>query len=219
MGLGMKRGGMVRIFIDNNEIAPPDDCSSISSILKYVDEAHLAENSAVRHIQVNGRLLTPNNLPGSAQNVTPHRLENPDKVELFTGNIAEIARGSISEVLDYLERIETLTPSLVKIVRTDPSPDSFRNVRLLYEGLYWMDLLFDKLKADFPVHLEAAQLGKGLEPECCRKSVATLKRLEESQEGGDFTRVSDLLEREILPFVPLWREMLIAMAQKVPGMQ
>jgi hypothetical protein len=201
---------MIRIFIDNREIAPPDDCSSVSSILKYVDEAHLAKNSVVRHIQVNGSLLTPNNLPGSAQNVTPHWVENPDKVEIFTGNISEIARGSISEALDFLERIETLTPSLVKSVRTDPSADSFRNVRQLYEGFYWMDLLFDKLEADFPVHLE---------PEGRRTSVAALRRLKDSQEEGDFVRVSDLLEREILPFVPLWREMLIAMAQKVSGMQ
>ena len=210
---------MIRIFIDDKQIAPPEDCSSLSRILKYVDEAHLAKNSVVRHIQVNGHLITPNNLPGSAPNAMPHRLENRDKVELFTGNIAEIARGSISEVLDDLERIETLTPSIINSVRTDPSSDSFGNVRQLYEGFCWMDLLFDKLEDDFPVHLEDAQLGKGFEPECRRKSAAALKRLKDSQEEGDFVRVSDLLEREILPFVPLLRETLIAMAQKVAGMQ
>ena len=210
---------MTRVFIDDREIEPPNDVSSMGRIIKYVDEAHLAENAAVRQIRVNGQPLRLNDLPGAGEHATTGAGETPDKVEIYTGDIAEIARGSISEALRYLDRIESLTPSLAKSCRVNPSLDAIENLRRLYEGFYWLDLLIDRLKTDFPVHLGEALIRSSSKPEYRQKLIATLKRLRQSQETGDLIQVSALLEGEILPLVPLWREMFTAVAQKVGGMR
>lgn len=208
---------MTRIFIDDREIEPPDDSSSVCKILTYVDKEHLAENSGVTRIQVNGNPMVPVDSWDTGENAISGRVEMPDRVEIFTASIANIARGSISEALAYLDRVETLTPSLAESFRVNTSPDSLGNLRQLYEGFYWLHLLLDKLRADFPTHPEDVLIRNGFEPEYHRKFVCTLKRLKEAQERADLAQVSDLLEAEILPFVPLWREMLLAVARRVDG--
>jgi|WetSurMetagenome_2_1015567.scaffolds.fasta_scaffold275024_1 hypothetical protein len=210
---------MTRVFIDNREIQPPSDASSINRILKYIDDEHLGKNSVVSQIRVNGHQLMPDDLSGTGDHTITGRVEKPAKVEIFTGNIAEIARGSISEALAYLDRIEGLTPSLVESCRTKASPDFFESLKQLYEGFYWLDRLINKLRTDFPIHFENALIRNGFEAEYHRKFIFTLKRLKQSQETGDLSQVSGLLEVEILPLVHLWREMLIGISQKVIGVQ
>jgi|WetSurMetagenome_2_1015567.scaffolds.fasta_scaffold109078_2 hypothetical protein len=46
-----------------------------------------------------------------------------------------------------------------------------------------------------------------------QKLVSILKRWIESQEREGFVRIADLLEREIIPLIPLWRGVLSAVAQ------
>jgi hypothetical protein len=210
---------MTQIYFDDREIELPIDCSSISRILKYVDEAHLAENSVVRKIQVNGHPFMPNGFSETGGHAAPHAFENSDKIEIFTGNTAEIASGSISEALGCLELIESLTPSLIRDCQIYPSPDSLGNLRQLYEGFCWMDLLFKKLESDFPVCSDDTRIQNSFDLECRRKFIAALKRSKESLENGALVWVSDVLERDILPLVPLWREMLMTMAQRAGGMQ
>jgi hypothetical protein len=210
---------MTRIFVDSKEIKPPTDSSSISRILKYIDEVHLSQNSVVRQIQVNGHPLMPKDFSRAGDHASTGPIEKLDKVEIFTGNIAEIVRGSISEALAYLNRIESLIPLLAESFRKNPSQESFGNLRQLYEGFYWLNLLLDKLKANFPVHIGDALIRNGFAPEYHPKFISTLKGLKESQESGDLAQVSDLLEGEVLPFVPLWREILIAISQEVSGTQ
>jgi hypothetical protein len=47
-----------------------------------------------------------------------------------------------------------------------------------------------------------------------QKLVSLLKRLIEPREKEDFVRKADLLKREIIPLIPLWRGMLSAVAQR-----
>jgi len=211
---------MTRIFMDNREIEPPNDSSSVGQILKYIDETHLAGDRVVRKVQVNGYRLMPDDLVSGAEQAMADRPdERLDKVEIYTGNLAEIARGSITEALAYLDRIEGLIPSLAWSYRKQPLLDSPANVRQLYEGFYWLQVLLERLQRDFPIQFEDDACGNGFSPEYQKKFVTTLKRLKKSQEMGDLAQVADLLECEILPFVPLWREMFLAVAQKVDGRQ
>jgi hypothetical protein len=46
------------------------------------------------------------------------------------------------------------------------------------------------------------------------KDNSSLKRLIESQEKEDFVGIADLLEREIIPLIPIWKGMLGAVAQR-----
>ena len=201
-------------LLNNREIECPKDNSSLSQILKYVEDSHLAQNSAVWQIQVNGLQLIPNGLSQSRDRTALGPMNASDKVEIVTGTLAEIARHAISEALDYVDFIESATPSLVRSFRTNPLPESFDKLPDLCEGLYWWNLLLNKLKADFLNQSEDIAVWKGSESDYYQKLVSILKRLIESREKENFVRIADLLEREIIPLIPIWRGMLGAVAQR-----
>jgi hypothetical protein len=204
---------MTRWFVDNREIKPPAEASSLSQVLKYIDTDCLAPHCAVMQIMVQGRPFFAQNSSWSAENPEIHSVEKADKVEIFTGNIGEIARSSVSEALVYLERVETITLYLTNSFRTNAVTESFVNLRQLYDGFYLLHLLLEKIQADFGIRLEEFWTQKGYQPGYHEKLIPTLKRLIESQEKGDLLRLADLLEEEILPLVPLWREVFQVVAK------
>ena len=206
---------MTRIFVDDREIESQKGNSSMSQILKYVEDSHMAQNSAVWQIRINGLPLIPNRFSEGGDCTAPSAINASDKVEIFTGTRAEIVRHSIAEALDYVDRIESATPYLVKSFRANSTPESSKALRHLYEGLYWWNLLLGKLKVDFLDASEDTSAWKGFKSDCHQKLVSILKRLIESQEKGNFVRVADLLKGEIIPLIPIWRGMLSAVAQRV----
>jgi hypothetical protein len=203
---------MTRFFLDSQEISLPFDASSINQILKHVEDFHLSPNTVVRQIQVDGLpLLVDSGETGDLL----CQIENRDKVEIFTGTIAEIAFDSIGQACEYLDRVEAAIPSLSMAFQSLPGPEDFQHLRQLYEGFYWLNLLLDKLKTNFHMNYDDALVQGIPAREHQQKFIAVLKQLIESQERSDFGLISDLLQYEILPLVPVWRELFGIVSEKV----
>jgi hypothetical protein len=205
---------MTRVFINEREIAPPLDISSLDQIVKHVEDVHLAPDSVIRRICVDGLSLFPDVLHEGAREIL-RQIENRDKVEIFTGTLQEIARDSIMEAMAYLDRIEAVTPSLATSFQVRPGPESFEKLRQLDEGFYWLNLLLDRLKTNFQIPLEDLLVKGKPVLEHLQKFIEALKQLVDSQEKGDFIMISDLLEYEILPLVPVWKEIFSLILQRV----
>jgi len=209
---------MTRFFVDNKEIAPPLDISSLSEILKQVESTHLPPNSVVRKIHIDGLPLEPDGFSGeSAGTIDP--IESRNTVEIFTGTLAEIAIASGGVAFAYLDRIEAAIPSLAESFRFCPSTESFQNLRHLCEGFYWLNMLIERLDASFRMQLETILIRGISAPQHHQNFISVLKRLIESQEAGDLVVLSDLLEYEIAPMVPIWREILSTIAEKMKRTQ
>jgi hypothetical protein len=187
---------MTRFFINDREITPPMDVSTLNQVLKYIEDTHLPPNTIVRKIQIDGLPLVMESFSDGQSDIF-NQIDKKDKVEFFTGTVVEIARDSIAEALDYLNRIEIATPSLITSFQTSPGQEAYDNLKHLYEGFYWLSLLLGKLGANN------------------QKFLATLKQLIDSQNQGDFVMISDLLEYEILPLVSVWREMFNIIEKKM----
>jgi hypothetical protein len=189
---------MTRFFVNEREVPPPLDISSLDKILQQVEAVHLPPSSVVRQIQIDGIPLE-----GEVEELS-HKLgqmENLEKVEIFTSPLVEVARDSITGALAYLDQIEAATPSLAASFQISPGPEAFHNLREFYNGFYWLtldDIVVQNLSA----------------LDHCNKFNDIIKQLINSQERGDFVLVSDLLEYEILPLIPIWKEMLSAFAMK-----
>jgi hypothetical protein len=207
---------MTRYFLDSQEIAIPFDAFSIDQIVKHVETYHLSPNSVVRQVQIDGLPLVPD--PKEQFNLRCE-MEKRDRVEIITGTVREVAIDSITEALDYLDRAESAIPSLSNTFQTSPSPETFQNLRQLSEGLYWLNLLLDKLKASFQISFEGVLVQGMLASEHHQKFITILKQLIESQERRDFVLISDLLQYEICPLVPVWREMFQIASEKVNAAQ
>jgi hypothetical protein len=205
---------MTRFFINDREIAPRGDTSSLDRIIKSIEDDYLPPRSVVSRIQVDGLPLTiesfPENLPERLRD-----LENRNKIEIFTSTVDEIAHESISEALQYLDRIEKVTPSVAMSFHFSPGAEAFENLRQLYEGFYWLNLLLDKLKNCFQIALEEVLIQNVSARMHQDKFISILKQLIDSQERKDYVLLSDLLEYEILPLVPVWREMFLIIKKKV----
>ena len=205
---------MTRFFLDNKEISPPLDAASLAQILKHVEDAYLPANSVVRKIQIDGRPLMAESFSESQPEMLSQIL-NREQVEIFTATLSEIANDSIAEARSYLDRIEAAIPSLAESFRISPDPEAFRNLRQLCEGFYWLNILLDKLKTNFQLQFENMPIQGISAAEYHQRFISILHQLVESQQTGDFVLISDLLEYEILPLVPIWKEMLGAVLAKM----
>jgi hypothetical protein len=205
---------MTRFFVNDLEIAPPSDVSSLGQVLKHIESSHLPPNSVVRQIQVDGLQLMPETAIQN-QSEMLGQIETREKIEFYTGTLVEIAHDSIGEALEYLDRIEAATPSLAESFRTYPGAEAFESLRQLCEGFYWLNILLGKLESSFRVNLQELSVSDVSATDYYQRFISILKQLIEAQEGGDFILISDLLEYEILPLVPVWREMLGLISNKV----
>ena len=205
---------MTKFYVNEREIPPPLDATSLECILKQIEGIHIPPNSVVRQIQVDGIPLLPDDFPGNTSEWL-QSLQSREKVEIYTGTLTEIASDSIADALDYLDRVEAATPSLAIGFQTYPGPESYEGLRQLYEGLYWLNLLIEKLEAGFHIRLEAILINNVPVREHHQKFITVLKQMIDSQEKGDFILIADLLEYEILPLVSVWREMFTIILKKV----
>ena len=205
---------MTRFFVNDREIPPPLDAASLDQVLKHVEDVHLPPDSLIRHIEIDGLPFVPNGCSEDQSEII-NQIDKREKVEIFTGTLAEIARHSITEALAYLDRIQSATPSLAESFRVSPGVESFRDLRQLNEGFYWLNLLLDKLKTNYRVDLNEIRIKEASAQEYCHRFVSILKELIESQEKRDFVLISDLLEYEILPLVQVWKELFGVISERV----
>lgn len=205
---------MTRFYVNEREILPPLDASSLDEVLKHVEAVHLPPNSVIRQINIDGLPLTAETFNDSSSE-SLNCMDSREKIEFFTGTIREIASESIKEAIVYLERIERIAPRLADEFQVSPGPQTFGSLRELYEGFYWLTLLFDKLNNSLHIRLEDICIQGESAKIHHEKFVSILKRLVQSQEKGDLVLISDLIEFEILPVIAIWKEMFVIMREKV----
>jgi len=203
---------MTRFFLDSQEISLPFDVSSLNQILKHIEAYHLSANTVVRQIQVDGHpLLVDSEETGDLL----CQIDKRDRIEIFTGTVTDIAFDSIGQACQYLDRVEAAIPSLSTAFQDSPGPEAFHHLRQLNEGFYWLNLLLDKLKSNFHINYDEVLVQGVPARGHQQKFIAVLKQLIESQEQRDFGLISDLLQYEILPLVPVWREVFGIVSEKV----
>jgi hypothetical protein len=208
---------MTRYFINEREIAPPADLSNFAQILKHAEEYNLPPNSVIRQINIDGCPLISDSSPNPGE-ILKH-IENRDKVEIFTGTISEIAHESIDEALAYFDRIEAIIPSLASSFQIYPGPESFESLRQVLDGFYWINILLDKLVANYQLVLENCLVQGISMRDHIDKFIAIMKQFIDSQQRGDFVLIADLLEYEVVPIIPIWKGIFRLLLQKTTAEQ
>ncbi|MBN2244045.1 MAG: hypothetical protein JW793_15275 [Acidobacteria bacterium] len=207
---------MARFYVNEREIVPPPGATSFEEILRHVDKAQLPPNSVVRNVNVDGNPILEDNMDKDPA-ATIRQMEKGDKVEIVTGTVEEIVSDSLREAFAYLERAGEGIPALARRFQADPGPESFRALVQLYEGFYWLNLLLSRLAENYEIVLDDLPVQGAPAAEHNRRFLSVLKQLLDSQEKGDWVLISDLLEYEIAPMVPVWKEMFQMIADKAPA--
>ncbi len=206
---------MTRFFVNDREIpSPPPGFSSFHGILEHVEEHYLPPDSVIRQIQVDGLCVLPSELHTTQAGLLD-RIEEREKIEFTTGSLREIAYESVQEAVDYLGRIEPIIPSLASGFQTFPEPGMFENLKDLYSGLYWLTLLLNRLGNSLKVPFWEITVQGTSFREHQRKFTSVLRQLVDAQGRGDFVLVADLLEYEILPLLPVWKEVFSSITQSL----
>ncbi len=205
---------MTRLFVDAREIPyPPGGMCSLDEVLKHIELTELAPDAVIRQVHIDGAPV----IDGGRTTGDEHGLDQRDKIEVFTASLNEIARDSIAEAISYLERVESVIPSLSSSFQVYPGPEAFENLRQLCDGFYWLNLLVDRLGRTFRCSPEE-MLVQGIPlPEQNQRLLSICRQLVEAQERQDFALISDLLEYEILPFLPVWKEVFITIRSNSLG--
>jgi hypothetical protein len=203
---------MTRLYIDQQEVAPlPPDLSSLEQVIKLVETRHLAPQTIIRQVHIDGLPLIADGAGASL----PDRIDDREKIEIFTGALSEVAADSIREAITYLERVESATPSLATSFRSTVGPEAFDNLKQFYEGFYWLNLLLDRLGGTFEVPLESVPARNTTARQVHADLISSLKGIIEAHEKRDFGLVADLLEFEVLPMVPVFKEVFAAIRGRI----
>lgn len=205
---------MTRYYVNGGEIEIDSDFSSFDQILKYIEDRHLEPASIIREVHVDGRPLAPEAIrddDGSFDRAGG----GWEKIEIFTGTLADIAAESITGAQDYLLQIETGAPELAAKFQDFPESADFSNLGSLCEGFYFLCILLDKLATGYQLKLSEI-IVRGIPiQEHLQKFVEVVKQLNEAQEKQEYLLIADTIEYEILPIVPVWKEIFEAVSQKI----
>lgn len=206
---------MTKLFVNNVEVVlPVNGLTSLEQVFRHVEQTHLTENSVIRHVHVDGLPVGSDELQ-SDLNSSPINIQNRHRIEVHTGTIAEVAKDSIAEALAYLDRMAPVLSSVGASFCATPGPESFENLKELLEGFYWINLLEDRLETAFRIDPESLVVQSKSVHEQKQKFVAIVKQLVGAQESADFILISDLLEYEIAPMIPVWKEVLAKLSERV----
>ncbi len=202
---------MTQLIVDQQEITPvPKNLVSLDAILKHVEDTHLASDTVIRQVHVDGRPLISGELDSEVAAMGGAKLAGAT-VEIFTGKIAEIARESLKEAALYCTRIQTAIPSLAMGLRTNPSAAVFEALKQFCDGFLWLNLLLEKMNAVG----DRQSAGGPANPAACQRLVLSLNEMVQAQERGDNTQVADILEYEILELLPGYRRQFVDLEQRL----
>ena len=203
---------MTRLYINDHEVSSlPPDLISLEQVINLVETRHLTPDTVIRHVQIDGRPLIQDGRAGGL----PDRIDDREKVEIFTSTLREIALDSSRDAITFLERVELAIPSLASGFRTRAGSEDFENLKQLYEGFYWVNLLLDRLERSFQVPLETLCVSGGNAREQYLKLAPLLKEVIEAQEKRDFGLVADLLEYEVPTLIPACKELVAAVRARI----
>lgn len=203
---------MTRLYIDKREIAAlPPDMNSLDQVLKLVESNHLPGDMAIRQIEVDGHPLIRNNREtGLHEDIC-----DGEKIEIFTATLREVAVDAIREAVAYLERAESAIPSLSASLRILAEPEASSSLRQFYEGIYFINLLLQRLEQSFQVPFADLKTRSGSARDCCTKLAALLKEVIGAHGKQDFALLADLLEHAIGPLIPAFKEIFEAINARI----
>jgi hypothetical protein len=202
---------MTRYFINDREIAAPASFTSFDQVLRNMEESHLAPDTVIRQIYVDGQPFTLDALNGS----TKESIDNLERIEIVTSPLIEVAKDSIDGALEYLSQVEMLTPSLSAKFQDSPDAEAFQNLKQLYEGFYFISLLLQRLATSYGIKFGEAIIRNVSVQEHLEKFISVLKQLIECKQNGDYALIADILEYEIVPGVPIWKDIFDFVSKKI----
>ena len=204
---------MTRYYVNGREIEIPQGFASFDQLLKHVEDRCLEPTEIIRKISVDGRLFAPESLRGDGGDFG--LTGESEKVEIVTGTLAEIAAESLAGAQDYLVKIENGAPALAAKFQDFPESEDFNNLGSLCEGFYFLSVLLDKLASGYQLKLDEITVRGVSVREQLMKFADIVKQLNEAQEKQEYLLIADTIEYEILPVVPVWKEVFEAVSQKI----
>ena len=204
---------MTQYYVNGSEVEASADFMSFDQMLKTIEDRHLESDSVIREIHVDGQPLTMDR--NVDEDCTFGRMENWEKIEIFTATLLDVARESVAGARDYLSRIEKAVPPLALKFQDIPAPEDFTGLCSLCEGFLFLNLLLDKLATGYHINFDQITVRDRTVREHLVRFAGVVKQLTEAQEGRDCNLITDTLEYEILPVVPVWKEIFTVILEKV----
>jgi hypothetical protein len=203
---------MTRYYVNDREVEVPADFSSSDQILKHIEDRCLEPGAIIREVHVDGRPLAPEAFRDQDNGF---KTTDCEKIEIFTGTLADIASESIAGAQDYLLKIEKAAPALAVKFQDFPETEDFSNLGSLCEGFLFLSTLLEKLVICYQVKFDEITVRGVSAREHILKFADIVKQLNEAQEKQEYLLIADTIEYEILPFIPVWKEIFEAVSRKI----
>ncbi len=206
---------MTRLFVDACEIPfSQPGFTTIEEIVRHVEDNHLAPGCVIRQINVDGApLALENPVPESMRE--GEWIRSHECIRIITGTIWEAAAQSVREASLYLVRIERAIPRLAAAFHGSAGAKECACLRDLSEGLFYINMLLDRLESNFPASSAGTPIRHRTSHEQHRRLSSVVGRLIDLQERGQYAEIASLLESEIHPSIPGWIGLFDDIADKI----
>ena len=203
---------MTRLFVDEREVAFPCVVTSLDQLLKHVEATEVAPKYVIHQVHIDGAPVLSEFRTAVLANIAER-----ERIDIFTTPLEKVVQDSVREAISYLERAESVIPSLAASFQAYPGPEAFENLKQLYEGFYWLNLLLARLEKTGHVAPAETQVRGKVIQQHHEAFAGILRQMVEAQERGDFILISDLLEYEVVPFVSVWKEIFAVFGSDAPA--
>ena len=204
---------MTRYYVNGREVEVASEFASFDQMLKQIEDRFLEPTAIIREVHVNGSPVAPELLHNDNRN--SGQTSEWEKIEIFTGTLAEIAAESIAGARDYLIKVENAAPALAVKFQDFPEPEDFGSLGSLCEGFYFLSMLLEKLANGYQLKFNEIIVRGTSVADHLQKFAGIVKQLNEAQEKQEYLLIADTIEYEILPIVPVWNDIFEAVSQKV----
>lgn len=204
---------MTRYYVNGKEVDVPSDFSSFDQMLKHVETQYIEPGAIIRAVNGDERPLVLDSLRGDSE--SQDRTSDYEKIEIFTGTLADIAGESIAGALDYLEKVVKDAPALAVKFQDFPESADFLELGNLCEGFYFLSVLLDKLMTCYGLKIDEIVVRGVSANDHLQKFAGIVQQLNGAQEKQEYLLIADTIEYEILPIVPIWKEIFEVFLQKI----
>jgi hypothetical protein len=204
---------MTRYYVNDKEVDVSSDFSSFDQMLKYIEDRILESAAIIREVHVDGHQLAPESI--REDDGSFDRTGGWEKIEIFTGTLSEIAAESISGAQDYLLKVANAAPALAVKFQDFPESEDFNNLGSLCEGFYFLSILLDKLASGYQLKISEIIVNDIPISDHLQKFANIVKQLNDAQEKQEYLLIADTIEYEILPNVPVWKEIFKTVSGKI----
>lgn len=196
--------GVGKIILNGQSIGISEYPTSLLELVALIEKEHIEEGWIVVELQVDGKAITDFTQPdGTLIAYAPEQ-----RVEIATSKTSEIAGSLLGRFENYITKLLPGIEEVVRLYRSGENEEANRLYAIIIEGITTMIDLVKVTRNVLRVEEDALSPGEKSIEDYLSDMRDTVDELLAAQTDGDYERMADAMEFELLDNMKSWGEVI-----------